>query len=126
MMTGILPVALFVAVLVVLGGIFVAAEFALLGARRSRLEPLVRAGRRDAQHVLSLSGTLRALDRSLTTAQIGITLVSLGLGMYGEHAVAELLLPPLERFGPWSGVASHGIASVLALATCSRSADNMH
>jgi len=115
-MAEILPAALAVAALVVLGGIFVAAEFALLGARRSQLEPLAQAGRRGARHVLALSGTLRSLDRSLTTAQLGITLVALGLGMYGEHAVADLLRPALERLGSWSEAASHGIASALALA----------
>ena len=104
-----------VAILLLLNGVFVSSEFSLLGCSRSRLEPLVQKGNRAARGVLTLTGSLRALDRSLTTAQIGVTLVSLGLGMYGEHAVAELLRPGFERLGGLSVAASHGVASAISV-----------
>ncbi|MGD8374673.1 MAG: hemolysin family protein [Acidobacteriota bacterium] len=108
-------ILLLVAGLLFLNGVFVSSEFSFLGAARSRLEPLARSGSTAARGVLALTGNLRALDRSLTTAQIGITFVSLGLGMYGEHAVAELVAPLFLRFGAMTHVAAHGLASTVSL-----------
>jgi CBS domain containing-hemolysin-like protein len=48
-------------------------------------------------------------------AQVGITVASLGLGMYGEHVVAEWLLVPLERFGHLAEPLAHTLATVLAI-----------
>ena len=108
-------IGLLVLLLLGLNATYVAAEFSLLGVPRSRLEPLVRAGRKGAQQVLGLMGSMRALDRSLTACQIGITIVSLALGMYGEHAAAQVLIPVLHDLGPWSEATAHGIASSVAL-----------
>ena len=115
MIASVLGIAVLVMVLLALNAIFVSSEFSFLGSPRSRLEPLAREGNRAARGVLALTGNLHALDRSLTTAQIGITLVSLGLGMYGEHAVADLLIPVFERLGSSSVLAAHTIASTVSL-----------
>ena len=76
--------------LLVLNAFFVGAEFALLSARRSQIEPRAQEGSRSART------TLRALENIslvMAGAQLGITICSLGLGAVGEPAVAHLLEP---------------------------------
>lgn len=108
------PVALLIAVvLLAANGFFVAAEFALLAARRSRIEQLAADGDRRAQHALA---GLRELSLMLAGAQLGITMCSLGLGIIAEPAVASVFESTISDLGidlP-SGV-SHAIAFVLAL-----------
>jgi CBS domain containing-hemolysin-like protein len=79
-----------VAVLVLLNGFFVAAEFALVKIRDTQLQPLIARGHRRARVARIV---LRNLDRSLSAAQLGITLASLGLGWIGEPVFAKLLQP---------------------------------
>ena len=74
---------------VALNGFFVAAEFALVKVRASRVEQLAREGSRSARTVQHV---LRHLDRYLSACQLGITLASLILGALGEPAVSVLLL----------------------------------
>ncbi len=74
--------------LVLLNAYFVAAEFALVGARKSRLEALAREGDRKAIRAL---GAVQHLDQYISATQLGITLASLGLGWIGKPALAELL-----------------------------------
>ncbi len=79
-----------VAVLVLLNGFFVAAEFSLVKVRDTQLSPLVRRGHRRAQVAEFI---LHRLDSFLSAAQLGITLTSLGLGWIGEPVFAVLLQP---------------------------------
>ena len=77
-------------VLLALNAFFVGAEFALLSARRSQIEPRAQEGSRAART------TLRAMERVslvMAGAQLGITICSLGLGAIGEPAVAHLIEP---------------------------------
>ena len=77
-------------VLLALNAFFVGAEFALLAARRSQIEPRAQEGSRAART------TLRAMENVslvMAGAQLGITVCSLGLGAIGEPAVAHLLEP---------------------------------
>jgi CBS domain containing-hemolysin-like protein len=85
----------FVVIIVLLAanGFFVALEFALLGSRRSRLEPLAEAGDKGAQRSLA---AMRDLNAQLAGAQLGITVASLILGLVGEPAMAGLLEPVVE------------------------------
>src|SRR3712207_666856 len=76
-----------VVVLVLLNGLFVAAEFALVRVRRSRIEDEAEEGVRRAGLVLR---QLDDLSRYLAACQVGITFTSLGIGFLGEPAVAEL------------------------------------
>lgn len=71
--------------------LFVAAEFALIGASRLTLERRAADGDTLAARVAGTVSTARRQDRYLATAQLGITLASLGLGMFGEHALADYL-----------------------------------
>lgn len=82
----------FVIVLVFLNGFFVAAEFALVKVRGTRISQLVNEGNaraKVAQHVTS------RLDAYLSACQLGITLASLGLGWVGEPAIAHMMVEPL-------------------------------
>jgi CBS domain containing-hemolysin-like protein len=76
-----------VVVLVLLNGFFVAAEFALVRMRRSRVEEAVEEGKRGARLVLR---QLDDLSRYLAACQLGITFTSLGIGFLGEPAVASI------------------------------------
>src|ERR1043165_3641871 len=93
--------------LVAINGFFVAAEFAIVRARRSRLEQLRDEGGTKAQHGLDL---IDHVDQYVATCQVGITLASLGIGFLGEPALAELLEPLFGNFF------SHAVAIVIAIA----------
>ena len=82
-----------VAVLVLLNGFFVAAEFALVKVRDTQLSPLIAQGDRRARIARRVIGNL---DASLSACQLGITLASLGLGWIGEPVFAALLRPLLD------------------------------
>src|SRR5919197_904528 len=76
-----------VAVLVVLNGLFVAAEFALVRASQGRVERLRDEGRRGAALLLR---QVEHIDEYLSACQLGITMTSLGIGFLGEPAIAQL------------------------------------
>lgn len=115
--TSLLVVLLIILVLVLLNGVFVAAEFAIIGVRPSRMEQLADEGNAQAHKVLEILRSNRRQDRYIATAQVGITLASLGLGMYGEPQIAAFLEPVLERFldDAASGPLLHTIAFIISL-----------
>jgi len=104
----VLPVLLLVAA----NAFFVAAEFALVSIRDTRLEQLVEARRIGARTVRKLHGKL---DEVLNGVQLGVTMASLGLGWLGENALARVLEHPLAQV-PYGAVYAHGAAVVLAFA----------
>ncbi|HZH35376.1 MAG TPA: hemolysin family protein [Pyrinomonadaceae bacterium] len=101
-----------VLVLVAINGFFVAAEFAYVGVRRSRIEALASEGSKPAQRLLKLLNNLNAY---LSASQLGITLASLGLGWLGEPAVAALIESPLTRAGVSQSLI-HIISFIIAFA----------
>lgn len=114
-MAEIWTLVLIITLLIIANGIFVAAEFAIASAPRSRVQQMVEQGSLAAQYVLDTLNDNRLLNRYISTAQLGITFASLGLGMYGEHAVAELIYHELENY-TWIGVATaHTLATVIAV-----------
>src|SRR3989440_9714825 len=104
-------------VLVAANAFFVAAEFALVAARRTRIEEMIRRGDRKAKTVQQ---ALQDLYRQLSAAQLGITVASILLGYVAEDTVAHLFrewfarLPPALNF-----LTRGGIASIVAVAIIS-------
>jgi CBS domain containing-hemolysin-like protein len=113
-MTAVLLVLLFV--LIALNGVFVAAEFALVRSRRSRLEQLATEGTRGAGTVLE---ELDDIDEYLSACQLGITMASIGIGFLGEPAVAELVEPVFGGF-------SHGVAVAISVAIAYALVTSLH
>lgn len=99
--------------LVVLNGFFVAAEFALVAVRKTRVEEMVRLGIRGAR---SVQTTIAHLDHVIASTQLGITLASIGLGWVGEPALARLLESPSRALlpGSWAEPAAHATAVAVA------------
>lgn len=107
---------LIIFVLILLNGLFVAAEFAIVGAPRATIDRLAVTGNRAARLVRHILSDPRETDRFIATAQLGITLASLGLGMYGEHLLAEWLAGRFEALGAGRWIAAHTLGSVTAVA----------
>ncbi len=90
---------------------FVGAEFAIISARRSSIEPRARAGGRAAKQVLF---AMENVSLMLATAQLGVTVCSVSLGVVAEPAVAHALEPLIHDVGLPSGIA-HGVGVAIAL-----------
>jgi CBS domain containing-hemolysin-like protein len=93
--------------LVLVNGFFVAAEFAIVRSRQSRIDQMAAEGVRSAKLA---ANQMEHVDEFVATCQVGITLASLGIGFLGEPAIAELLVPV---FG---GVVGHGLALAISIA----------
>lgn len=83
--------------LVLLNGLFVMAEFAIIGVRPTQLEQMVDEGVGRAKGVLAIVESRQKQDQYIATAQLGITIASLGLAMYGEPQIAHFIEPYLEN-----------------------------
>ena len=77
-------------------GAFVAAEFAFITVGRAQVESLAESGDKRAQGVLA---ALRTLSTQLSGAQVGITVTNLAIGFLARPAIADLISPPLVRWG---------------------------
>lgn len=86
-----------IVVLVGLNGFFVAAEFSLVGARRTRLSQLAKEGHAGA---IAAEEAIEHLDSYIAATQLGITLASLGLGWIGEPAISHVIEPVLATILP--------------------------
>jgi magnesium and cobalt exporter, CNNM family len=104
-----------VAAFLLVGGnaFFVAAEFAIVKVRHTRVEEMAASGLPGS--ALAREVTSR-LDEYLGVCQLGITIVSLGLGWVGEEAFAALLEPALGSLGPLAAPTAHSLALAGAFA----------
>ncbi|MBB4634690.1 hemolysin family protein [Longimicrobium terrae] len=93
---------LVILVLIALTALYVAAEFAAVSVRRSRIRQRAEQGDASARRVLPYLDNPQALDRYIAACQIGITLTSLIIGAFGQAALAEPLAGLLQRI--WSGL----------------------
>ena len=98
--------------LVFMNGFFVAAEFAMVKVRKSRIETLVIEGDIKAKNTLKV---VKDLNSYLSACQLGITLASLGLGWVGEPAVLKMIMPIFKLFN-LSEITAHSIAFIIAFA----------
>lgn len=100
--------------LILVNGFFVAAEFALVGARRTRLREKAKEGNRLAKFAEAL---IQHLDEAIAATQLGITIASLLVGWIGEQTLAEVFLTFFKFLpGSWATVASHTVAAAAAFA----------
>jgi CBS domain containing-hemolysin-like protein len=98
--------------MVLANAFFVAAEFAFVKIRPTRLQQLVKEGNTRARLLL---GITKQLGPYLSASQLGITVASLSLGWLGEPAVARLLRPVLRQIGVDTDVTVHTIATAVSL-----------
>lgn len=108
--------------LILLTALYVAAEFAAVGARRSRLRRLAEDGDALASRILPVVEDPHELDRYIAVSQVGITLSSLILGAYGQAALAPKISPLIEHLGidtdraeRWAAVLILIVLTVLAM-----------
>lgn len=94
-------------VLIVVNGVFVAAEFAIVKARSTRITEMAEDGRRLAKVARPI---LDQVESYLPVIQLGVTMATLGLGWLGEPALASLVVRPLE----WLGVSGTGLRVTVA------------
>lgn len=109
-----IPFHILLALLLVAGNAyFVAAEFAIVKVRATRLEEMVTSGLPGSAQAREI---VSRLDEYLSACQLGITIVSLGLGWIGEPAFARLFEPAFASFGPFAGPTAHTAALAAAFA----------
>ncbi len=97
-MSALLP-AFILLFLTVLNALYVAAEFATVGSRKSRIQERADAGDTSAAALIEILRHARRLDDYIAVSQIGITLTSLIMGAYAQAQLAPLLSPVLGDFG---------------------------
>src|SRR5450432_734111 len=112
MVTLVLLRIILVVLLVAANAFFVAAEFAMVSVRDTRIQQLIEQRRIGARAVLRIQ---QHLDEFLPAVQFGVTLASLGLGWAGEETLAAMIQPWLGSI-PYARVYSHGLAATLAFA----------
>ena len=102
-----------------INALYVAAEFATVSARRTRITQMADSGNHLAKQLLPVLRNSQALDRYVAACQVGITATSLLLGAYGQNVLAAQLAPMLSRMGGLAIPVSHSLAvtSMLLLLT---------
>jgi CBS domain containing-hemolysin-like protein len=103
--------------LILVNALYVAAEFAAVGARRSRLRRLAEDGNPLAARILPVVDDGHALDRYIAVSQIGITLSSLVLGAYGQATLGPAVSPLLVRWAGLDPLTAESTAAVSLLIT---------
>ena len=104
-----------ITLLILLTALFVAAEFAVVGARRSRLRRLAEDGDALAARVLPVVEDPHALDRYIAASQVGITLCSLILGAYAQRSIAPRVAPLLQTLGGLEAETAVSTSAVIVL-----------
>jgi putative hemolysin len=103
------------AVLILATALYVAAEFAAVSVRRSRLRALASEGNRLAGWLVPIVESPAELDRYIAVSQIGITLTSLLLGAYAQATFAVSLAPLVANMAGLQDVAAHSVAAGVVL-----------
>jgi CBS domain containing-hemolysin-like protein len=103
--------------LVLVNGLFVAAEFAIVATPPTSIDRLAQRGSRTARHVSRILHEPRLQDRYIATAQLGISAASLALGMYGEKKVATWIANLIGENALPTWLAAHAVGSAIAVIT---------
>jgi CBS domain containing-hemolysin-like protein len=111
----ILSALLIVVGLILVNAVYVAAEFAAVSVRRSRIRQLADDGHPLAAWLLPLIDTPARLDRYIAACQIGITLSSLILGAYAQRTIAVWISPILSEWGGMQQVAAQSTSAAIVL-----------
>src|SRR6266540_3204372 len=109
--------AFVIASLILINAVYVAAEFAAVSVRRSRIQQLAADGNPLAEWLLPVIESPAALDRYIAACQIGITLSSLVLGAYAQSTIAVWLEPFFTEWGGLQEVAAQSTSAVVVLLT---------
>jgi CBS domain containing-hemolysin-like protein len=104
-----------ITLLILLTALYVAAEFAVVGARRSRLRRLAEDGNALAARVLPVVEDPHALDRYIAASQVGITLSSLILGAYAQASIAPRVAPYVQALGGLTPETAESTSAVVVL-----------
>lgn len=104
-----------ISLLILLNGLYVAAEFAIIGVRPTQLEQMANDGDTKAGSVLEIVESRPKQDQYIATAQLGITLASLGLAMYGEPRISHFIEPYMTAWFGLSEAATRTIGYLVAL-----------
>ena len=115
MILTLLMITLVVSVMVFFNGLYVAGEFSSVSARKTRIIQMAEEGNRLAQTLLPVLQDPHKLDNYIAASQVGITLSSIVLGIYGEQQIAPLITPLIARIPIGTGLAAGAIASTLVL-----------
>ncbi len=106
-----------IVVLILINALYVAAEFAAVGVRRSRIRQLADEGHWLAKALVPVVDDTTALDRYVGISQIGITMSSLILGAFAQATVAVALAPMLVSWFGLDGEAAESAAAITVLLT---------
>ena len=101
--------------LLVVNGLFVAAEFSIVGVPRANVEHLASLGSSRARRVVAILDSARRRNRYIATTQVGVSLASLGVGMYGEHVIASWVTAWLEPLDLARWITAHTIGSLASI-----------
>jgi CBS domain containing-hemolysin-like protein len=112
--TLIVPVIV-IGLLILANGLYVASEFAIIGVRSSQLEQMENEGNSKAGNVLEIIDSRPKQDQYIATAQLGVTMASLGLAMYGEPRISHFIEPYMEAWFGLSDAATRTIGYLVAL-----------
>ena len=121
MILTILMIISIVSLMIFFNGLYVAGEFSSVSARKTRIMQMAEEGNRLARTLLPVLQDPHKLDNYIAASQVGITLSSIVLGIYGEQQIAPLIAPWIARLSPGadaatgSHLAAAGISSILVL-----------
>lgn len=114
-MLTILTMILIIILLISLNALYVAGEFAAVSARKTRIEQMASENNRLAKILLPIIKDHHKLDNYIAASQVGITLSSVMLGIYGQQQIAPLIAPTLSNLSFISDVAATGVSATLVL-----------
>lgn len=110
-----ITVVITITLMILANALYVAAEFATVSTRKSRIGHMAASGNRLAKMVQPIVGDKDALDDYVAACQVGITLSSLVLGAYGQNVIATALAPILAGWGYFANFAALSISTTLVL-----------